>query len=241
MKQILTAIILLSSELVFAQSFEGTLTYIYEFEIAENLKKMGIAKETIIDKMKEEGSYFDTVRISYKQGNYFTLGNNNGLKSWTIYNAAENKIYTMQDGEASDICSVTDASVDAESAMTGKKATVEKLDTTVLINGNTCRIVRVKWKSGTYDYYYMEGSLTVEPGLFARHTYEGWAEFLKISNSLPVRIVKTANEMLSVTLLMVSSKAESIDEKLFSIPELVPDKSLNVINLPGREIMRIKK
>lgn len=240
MRQILTTIMLFTTLLSFGQTYEGTLTYIVDLEVSEKLINMGMTKQILLDKMKSEGSWSDTIRTSYKQGNYYTLLNNNP-KSWSIYKADSNKIYSMQDGEASDLCTVTDASIDLEFTMTGKMPIVEKLDTTVMVDGVSCSIVRVKWKSGIYDYYYNQNKLTIDPSLFSKHTYDGWAEFLKISKALPLKIVKTTNGMMTITMTLISSKAEVIDEKLFSIPKLVPDKDLNIVKIANREIMRIKK
>jgi hypothetical protein len=240
MRQILITIILFTTGLCFGQSFEGTLTYVSDFEVSEKLAKMGMTKQMLLDKMKKDGSLIDTIRISYKSGDYYTLLNNNP-KSWAIYRADSNRIYSMQDGEASNICTVTDASIDLEFTMTGKMPTVVKLDTTVNVDGVICSIVRVKWKSGNYDYYFNSAKLTVNPTFFAKHIYDGWAEYLKISNSLPLRIVKSTLGMMTHTMTLVSAKTEVIDEKIFLIPTLIPDKDLNIVKVANREIMRIKK
>lgn len=240
MRQILTTIILFTNLISFGQSYEGTLTYVTDFEVSEKLVKMGMTKQMLLDKMKNEGSWSDTIMTSYKKGNYYTLLNTNP-KSWSIYKADDNKIYSMQEGEASDICTVTDASIDLEFTMTGKMPTVEKLDTTVIVDGVSCSIVRVKWKSGTSDYYYNQTKLTVDAALFSKHIYDGWADFLKISNSLPLKIVKETNGMMTITMTLVSTKTEVINEKLFSTPVLVADKDLNIIKVANREVMRIKK
>jgi hypothetical protein len=240
MKHFFLAIMLFTTGIVYAQSFEGTLTYLADLEVSESLSKMGVTKQRLIDKMKKEGTWSDTVKIVYKEGNYYTLVGKKP-KSWTIYKAETNKIYTMQDGDASDICTVTDASIDLEATMTGKMPTVQKLDTSVVIDGVNCTIVRVKWKSGNYDYYYNATKLGVTPTVFAKHVYDGWAEFLKISNALPLKIVKTTKGMMSVTLTLVSSKTEKIDHKLFTIPTLISDETLNMTKLKNKEVMRIKK
>lgn len=233
-------IFLLTTLLTFGQSYEGTLTYVTDIDVSEKLVKMGMTKQILLDKMKNEGSWSDTIRTTYKQGNYYTLLNNNP-KSWSIYKADSNKIYSFQDGEVSDICTVTDASIDLEFTMTGKMPTVEKLDTTVSIDKVSCSIVRVKWKSGTYDYYYNQTELTVDGSLFAKHTNDGLAEFLKISNALPMRIVKSVNGMMAITMTLTKSKSEVIDEKLFIIPKLVPDENLNIVKIANRKIMKIEK
>lgn len=237
MKTLLLTTLLLWTGVAFGQSFEGTLTYYSEIDILEKFKKMGLTKEMLVEKMKEDGSYTDTGKTSYKKGNYYSVLNSNP-KTRLVYRSGENKLYVMHDG--SDVCSVTDVTIDLEFTMTGKMPTVQKLDTTVVVNGATCNIVRVKWGSGTYDYYYDPTKLSADPGLFAKHTYDGWAEFLKISRALPVRIVKTVNGMMTVTQTLVSTKAGTVDEKVFSIPTLVPDKELNIIKMPNSEIMRIK-
>jgi hypothetical protein len=208
--------------------------------VSEKLVKMGMTKQILLNKMKKEGSWPDTIRTTYKQGNYYTLLNNNP-KAWAIYKADSNKIYSFQDGEVSDICTVTDASIDLEFTMTGEMPTVQKLDTTASIDKVSCSIVRVKWKSGTYDYYYNQTELTVDGSLFAKHTYDGLAEFLKISNALPLRIVKSVNGMMTTTMTLTKSKPEVVDEKLFLIPKLIPDENLNIVKIANRKIMRIEK
>ncbi|TKC00676.1 hypothetical protein [Pedobacter cryophilus] len=240
MKQILVTIIILTSTLSYGQSFEGTLTYVANLEVSKKLEEMGMSKKIILDKMRSEGSWSDTIRTSYKQGDYYNLTNNNP-RTWAVYKSETNKIYSMQDGAGSDICTVTDASVDLEFKMTGKMPHIYKLDSTAIVEGVKCNIVRVKWKSGVYDYYFNSTKLTVDPLLFTTHIYDGWAEFLKISKSLPLKIVKSTNGMMEVTMTLVSIKPEAIKDELFSIPTLVPDNDLNFLKLPNREIMRIKK
>lgn len=240
MKKIVLIVLLLWAGFAHSQSFEGTITYVLDFEVSEKFKKMGVTKEMLIEKMKAEGSYSDTIKTSYKQGDYYTLLNANP-KSWQIYKASTNKIYAMQDGEDADICKVIDASVDLEFTMTGKMPVIQKLDTTANVNGNPCSIVRVKWQSGTYDYYYDSRHLKVDLTLFAQHTYDGWAEYLKISRALPVKIVKTVNGLMTATQTMTSARVKAVDESLFVIPTLVPDKELNIFKMPNGEIMRIKK
>ncbi|MFZ4401091.1 MAG: hypothetical protein ACOYO1_13725 [Bacteroidales bacterium] len=240
MRKILIAILFLSTGFLYGQSFEGTLTYVSELEISPKMAKMGVTKEMLLDKMKKEGSWSDTLRTTYKKGNYLTLLNND-LKSRSIYKSDSNKIYSLQDGDSSDICTVTDASVDLEFSLTGKLPTVEKLDTITIVNGVSCNIIRVKWKSGTYDYYYNSKNLTVNASDFANHIYDGWAEYLKISNALPLKIVKTTKGMMTITMTLVSSQPEVINEKIFSIPTLISDNDLNSVKTANREVMRIKK
>ncbi|HYF03933.1 MAG TPA: hypothetical protein VEC36_11185, partial [Patescibacteria group bacterium] len=236
MKLIMTAILFLTTELLYGQSFEGTLVYKadFEFHISEKMAQMGITEEMMKEKIKNDGSWSDSIKTSYKQGEYITY-TNSIPQSWSVYKQKDNKLYSFQNGEASDICTVTDASIDLEFQMTGNKPTIEKLDTLVELNGMKCEVVRVRWQAGIYDYYYNNSFLNVNYKLFEKHVYDGWADFLKISNSLPVKIVKSVNSLTTVTLTLVRHSQQTIDPKLFTIPKLVTDKDLNIFKTGNRE------
>jgi hypothetical protein len=239
--KIILFILLLITNHVFSQSFEGKLIYTntFEFIISEKMKQMGLTKEMFSEKMKNEGKWIDTLILTYQQGNYHYLANSDP-RSWTIYKPETNKIYIFQEGAGADMCIVSDASVDVEHKMTGKMPVIKKLDSLVTVNGITCNIVRVEWKAGTYDYYYNSEQLLVDPKLFAGHIHDGWAEFLKISHALPQRIIRSAGNFVIITSTLVKVEPSEIDSALFAIPELVPE--INKVEVPnGGEIMRIKK
>lgn len=242
LKLIITIVFIFITNLIFGQSFEGTLVYKinYQIEIPKQLEKMGVTKEILIEKMKKEGTWADSIKTTYKNGNYLT-STNSTPQTWSIYKPETNKLYSFQNGDASDICTVTDASIDLEFEMTGNKPIIAKLDTSAMINGVTCEAVRVKWRTGTYDYYYNNSTLKVDPKLFENHIYDGWADFLKISKALPICIMKSTKGFGKVTFTLVSQKCETIKENLFQIPQLVPDKDLNIVKIGNRELMRIKK
>lgn len=242
MKKLLTLLLLSTTGLLYSQSFEGTLVYKtqYQFHISEKLAKMGITEEKLLARMKEDGSWSDSIKTVYKQGDYVTYTHFNP-QTWSVYKSEANKIYGFQEGEASDICTVTDAAIDLEFQMTGKSPAIVKLDTTAQINGLTCQVVAVKWKSGTYEYWYAPGTLPVNAKLFEKHVYDGWAEYLKISNALPIRMVKKVKGLATVTLTLIAQRPGKADPNPFKIPELVADKDLNVIKMANSEMMRIKK
>ena len=242
MKQIITTILVFTTGLLFGQSYEGTLVYKtdFQFKISEKMMKMGITEEMMKEKMKKEGSLTDSIKTIYKQGDYINY-TNFSPQSWSVYKQLANKLYSFQDVEASDICTVTDVSIDMEFQMTGNKPIIKKLDTVVEINGRKCEIVRVLWKSGTYDYYFDSNFLKVDAKLFENHIYDGWADFLKISNSLPIKIVKSVKGLTTVSHTLIRHKEETIDLKLFEIPELLPDQDLNLIKIGNRELFRMKK
>ncbi|MBL0745655.1 hypothetical protein [Chryseolinea lacunae] len=241
MKQLLTFLLLCTTLLSQAQSFEGTLVYKvdYQLNVSEKMKARGITAEQIMERMKSDGSYTDTIRSTYKQGNYRSDINSNP-RAWLIYRNDANKLYTFQDGEAKDICTVSDMSVDLELKATGNKPAITKLDTTATVDGVPCEIVRVKWKTGSYDYYFNKTKNTIDPALYAKHIYDGWSDYLTIAKALPLKIVKRVGKLSAVTLTLVSQKTGPVDDTLFKLPKLVEDKDLNIIKLPNSEMMRIK-
>ena len=242
MKQAITFLFLLVAVVVNGQSYEGTLVYKTEFvfQLSEKMKQMGVTEEMMKEKMRKEGSMPDSIKTCYKQGDYISYTNFT-LASWSVYKSKENKLYTFQEGDASDICTVTDVSVDLEEQMTGNKTVIEKLDTLVDFNGIKCEVVRVKWKTGKYDYYYNDSFLKVDYRLFQNHVYDRWADYLKIAGALPVKIVKSVKGIATVTFSLIRHAEEPIDAHLFEIPKLVKDEELNLIKVANREIMRIEK
>jgi hypothetical protein len=241
MKSALSLILFLSTFFSTAQSFEGVVVYktSFDYHPSEKMIKMGITKELLAKKMKEDDSWSDSAKTIYKGGNYITYTNFN-RPTYSIYRAAENKLYSFSDGATSDVCMVTDASIDTEYKLTRSNPIITKLDTTIDINGLSCSIVRVKWRSGTCDYYFHAGTLTVDATLFEKHVYDGWASYLKIAHALPVRIVKSTG-MTTIIFTLSRQRAEPVDDMIFGIPTLVADKDLNLAKMNGKEMMRIKK
>ena len=244
MKKLLGIILVAITLNSFSQSFEGTLTYVVDLELSEKFQEKGIDKETFLNQMKKKGTWSDTLKITYKGGNYYTSLNNG--EACLIYLSSLNKMYSMMlVGERSDICGLIDASADAQYLMSGKKPKIEKLDSQVVINGINCNIVRVEWETGIYDYYYNSSIFAVNPSLFEKHIYDAWSQFLEISKALPIQIVKTIGDFeetltMTTTQTLIFSEEKSVDDNLFVVPKLVKDKKIYV-NLWGTEIMRVKK
>jgi len=179
---ILLLISLFAFRPVFSQNFEGTLFYTVTMEVSEKMQKYGVTKEMLIEKMSKEGSWADTIYISYKNGNYFQQMGANKL-AWSLYSVDSNKLYSFQ--KKANICTVINTSVDLEEEMLGNPPKISLLDTIVTINSLKCSIVRVKWKSGYYDYYFNTLTNPINPEFYKLHKYDGWYEYLKIAKSLP--------------------------------------------------------
>lgn len=223
---------------LFGESYEGTLIYVVKIDVSSNLKTKGITKEIIINQMKEQNKWSDTIIYTYKGGNCYSTFNNG--KSYSIYLAKTNEVYSFDESEPN-ICTVRDASIDTENKLFGKMPLAEKLDSQVIVNNTNCSIVRIKWKTGTYDYYYNSHELVVNPSLFENYIYDGWSDFFKISHSLPIRIVKETNGLMIITMTLISENTHNVSDDLFNIPELVKNENLNeIIKLPGLSVMEIK-
>jgi hypothetical protein len=131
-------------------------------------------------------------------------------------------------------------SIDLEFQLTGKRPVITKLDTVVSVGDTPCEIVRVKWQSGSYDYYFNKTKYAIDPALYAKHVYDGWADYLSIAKALPLRIVKRVGKLSVVTMTLIAQQAGPVDDALFKLPTLAADKDLNMIKMPGSEMMRIK-
>ena len=219
------------------QNFEGSLTYKVELEILPKFEKMGMTKETVISKLKEDGSWAETQKISYKK-NLYRIDLEANSKVWSIYRGDSNRIYTFQ--QKSDICSVTNASVDLEAGLTKQPPEVTLLDTLFNIGDKQCKIIRVKWKTGYFDYYFNQNYLKFNSEFYENHLYDGWGQYLKIANSLPIKIVKVVNGMMKTTSVLIDVKEEQIDVNLFSLPVLVPIDNSDVTLSKNKKLMKIK-
>ena len=222
----------------YGQSFEGTLVYSAEIEPSASLIKMGMDESALKGKMQEEGVWADTMRVVYKVGNYRSEMESR-IKSWSVYRSDSNKIYSFQ--ENSELCTITDASVDTEGRMLKKNPSVEILDTTATVFNKRCKIVRVQWQSGHYDYYFKEGFLSINPELYKGHKYDGWYEFLKLSKSLPIKVTKVTNGVMSVSFTLEKVVKHKVKDSVFILPELIPPKEKLAVTPPNKVIMKIKE
>ena len=240
MKKTITILLLTITTILNAQDFEGTLTYFTDFKVSQKIIDMGMTKEMLKSKMKSDGTWADTIKTSYKKGFYKQL-NLSIDNTWVIYRSDSNRLYTFQNGEASDICIVTDPSVDLEHKMTGKMPTVTLLDTLIKYEKYELKTVKVKWKSGTYYYLFDENHFKTNPENFKGHIYDGFYEFLKLSNSLPIQIIKEVGGMMTVTISLIDSAEYKINDSIFQIPELIEDEELNSFNIGTGKMMKIKE
>jgi len=58
---------------------------------------------------------------------------------------------------------------------------------------------------------------------------------------LPIQIIKTINGIMTITLTLVSSESKNVNNDTFKLPKFIKDETLNVIFIPGKEIMKIDR
>lgn len=220
-----------------ASSFQGIITYVQDIKLSASFEKMGLTKKMMIDEMNKEGAWFDTLRVTYRGGNYAKVGNN-ATGTTKIYVEDDNTIYGFKAKDA-DVCSVQEA-VDLDFGGKPDKPSILELDSVATIMGMPCKIIRIKWKISQMDYYYNATQAHASPNLFSRHSSEGFSEFVGMTKCLPLQIVIKSMGM-NIIQTAVDVQSAKVDEAVFSIPELVEDESLNAIKLPGITMMRIKK
>lgn len=199
--------------LSFSQNFEGTLVYNNDIEIAEKFSdQFGMTKE----KMMESGKFFEKTLITYKNGNYLSKPNKGKIK--VIYLSDRNEILTID--KESELVPAIKAEIDLETELKEKRPKITVKQTDEIILNKKCSKVIVEWETGTYEYFFNSDYLKMDSTLYNNHKYDMWSEYLKISNSLPLKIVKKIGGMMTTTMTLKEIKEYAVDDKIFKLPNL---------------------
>ncbi|MCL2326944.1 MAG: DUF4412 domain-containing protein [Bacteroidetes bacterium] len=236
-KYFLLVLLLASAVCANAQSFEGTVIYkvTTTFSMSDEFVELGVNEEEA-QSLFDGLSAPDTIVYLHRTNGDYIARPNGTAATRMIYKQKENKIYSFDDdaAEDADVCMV----INVAQTIMQEMPTVTKLDTIVKVNGVDCEIVRITWSEGETDFYYNSSLLQINPKLYEKHLFDGFADFTQISKSLPLQIVKKAGFM-NFVITAVHYTEEPIDAKLFVIPKLKPAKNLNKTEFPGAEYMRI--
>jgi len=216
----------------FSQNFEGTLVYENDIEIAEKFsKQLGMTKE----KMMESGQFFEETLITYKNGNYLSKPNKGKIK--VIYLSERNEILTID--KKSDLVPAIKAEIDLETELKNKKPKITIKQTDEVILNVECSKVIVEWETGTYEYFFNSDYLKMDSTLYSNHKYDMWSDYLKLSNSLPLKIVKRMDGMMTIIMTLKEIKEHSVKDKIFELPKLELSKEFTVTK--GNQIYYEKK
>ncbi|WP_052910246.1 hypothetical protein [Riemerella anatipestifer] len=243
MKKILLGICMILIYLMpFAQSFEGRLVYKVEFDIqTEKFGNIEIKKEQVIEKMKKDDDYFDSLTVTIKNGNYIKEDNSNNRKR-IVYKADLNKIYTFQ--KDFDHVVITDAKNYHGMNLNLKEPKIEQLDSLKVINGNNCNLIKLTWgKLGEEYYFYNSEIAKLDSGNFKNHNYEYFNAIVDISKSYPLEIVKKVSDFISIRMTLLAIEEVKIDDSLFELPKFEKaekEYAEMMLKITGSEVMKIK-
>ncbi len=238
-KSLLISLILLALALDGrTQSFEGTITYSVEFELKGEFVNL---RDQIFEKLRNEGGYYDTIRVHIKQGRYKKVDNSLNQKS-VIYLPDENKIYSLERG--SNYVSIIDASRIGSINLNVPEPDLLIVDSIKFVNGIPCDILKLSWgKLGEEWYFFNRETAVIRPDLYASHNYEYLNQVLNAAGSYPLEILKSMNNFMSIRMSLISVEEGRLPEGLFIIPELkkANKKMSKMVNeLTGAQVMEIK-
>ena len=224
MKRILFVVFaILTCSLTFGQSFEGKLTYKVEFDFkTQKIGDFEITKEQVIEKMKTDGEYFDTIIVTLKEGNYIKE-DNSSLENRYIYKSDDNKIYFFQ--KDSEYEFIIDANK-YNATNIQLEPQVEMIDSLKLVNGINCKMIKLSWDQLGEEYYFYNSEIAkVDAILFKNHNYEYFNTVVEKTNSYPLEIIKKVGDFSSIKMTLVSISEENISDELFDIEKIKSQKS----------------
>jgi len=240
MKKIVTLLLCIVSTTIYAQFFEGTLTYKVEYEIKTGTS-FPVSKEQLLETLKKSGDYFDTLVVHIKNGNYEKITNSEEKKR-IVYTSNKQKIYTIDDGV--DYVLIQNAKKYAATIIEFEKPTFTKNDTITMIAGKECTSIVLDWDGlGQETYFYNDTFLNIDPELFKDHQFEYFYDILKHTKSYPTQINKSLNGLMEIRMILVDYVSEEIPDSSFDIPELVPAEKeyADIIKeTTGNDVMRRK-
>ena len=200
MKKILTiALTILTVVTVFGQTFEGKITYQNSFKS----KLPNMKDEQFNSMMGTKMDYF------IKGGEYKSVTNGT-FSQWQLYISKDNKLYSKMSN--SETILWNDGSVNTDSII---KIQLNKGVTEII--GYKCDELILTCKSGTQKYYF-NSTLTVDTKLFSNHLYGNWYDYLKQSNSIPLKMT-IDNRQFIMESVATEVKTMKLDDKEFKLPE----------------------
>ena len=225
-RNLMLGLLMFVGAIAHAQPFEGKLVYVLDFELGESAQKMGLTKEVLLEKMKEEGTDFGLMNIWYSASGFYRKEMVDANKGeYVIYRPDSNAIFTFTGTD--DIIAVNDAGVASGTGMgLDVKDDWTLLDTLVSINGKQCKILVNNSATGKATYYFAEGYLPVDVAFFKGHVTDGWADYIDRAGHLPIKIDCEVNGFMSTSQTLVSADEMNTDLQMFYVPALEPSKQM---------------
>tara|TARA_B110000114_G_C14895954_1_gene318691 strand:+ start:74 stop:703 length:630 start_codon:yes stop_codon:yes gene_type:complete len=198
-KLLVFALITFSTLTVFGQNFEGKITYSNTYKN----KNPQMTDQQWLSMMGGTQEYY------IKGGNYKSVTNGT-LMQWQLYVNSENKLYSKMSN--SETVFWNDGLTNPDSIIS------VKLNKNVIkILGYECDELILTCKSGIQKYYF-NSTLKVDVSLFENHKFGNWYDFLKESNSLPLKMI-IDNAQFTMENIATEVKEMKLNEKDFQLPE----------------------
>lgn len=195
-KFLISILITLSTVIIFGQNFEGKITYSNTY-ISKNPKITSQQLQIMMGGVQE---YY------IKGGDYKSV-TNGSMMEWQLYLNAENKLYSKIPNSGTVFWNDGITNLDSILSM--------ELNPDVMkILGYQCDELILTCKSGIQKYYF-NSALKVDASLFKNHLFGNWYDFLKVSNSLPLKMI--------------------IESKQFTIENVATE--VNVMKINASELM----
>jgi hypothetical protein len=198
-KLLVFALITFSTLTVFGQNIEGKITYSNTYKN----KNPQMTDQQWLSMMGGTQEYY------IKGGNYKSVTNGT-LMQWQLYVNSENKLYSKMSN--SETVFWNDGLTNPDSIIS------VKLNKNVIkILGYECDELILTCKSGIQKYYF-NSTLKVDVSLFENHKFGNWYDFLKESNSLPLKMI-IDNAQFTMENIATEVKEMKLNEKDFQLPE----------------------
>jgi hypothetical protein len=198
-KLLVFALITFSTLTLFGQNFEGKITYSNTYKN----KNPQMTDQQWLSMMGGTQEYY------IKGGNYKSVTNGT-LMQWQLYVNSENKLYSKMSN--SETVFWNDGLTNPESIIS------VKLNKNVIkILEYECDELILTCKSGIQKYYF-NSTLKVDISLFENHKFGNWYDFLKESNSLPLKMI-IDNAQFTMENIATEVKEMKLNEKDFQLPE----------------------
>jgi hypothetical protein len=192
------ALLLLLTKIIFAQSFEGVITYKNSYQSLV---------QTFTDEQWK--SIVGSQEEYYiRGGNYKSVMNGSVVASYW-YHTKENKLYTeFQDGNT---MYWNDAAVNTDSVLS-----IEVKKNAARILNYNCDELILHCRKGTQTYDYAP-QLAADPSMFVNHKFGNWYDYIKIAKALPLRMVIEQAQVI-ITSEATSVKPMHLSDDFFVLP-----------------------
>ena len=200
MKKIISiALMVLTTVTVFAQNFEGKITYQNSYK-----SKLPTVKD-------EQFNAMMGTRQEYyiKGGNYKSVSNGT-FSQWQLYINKDNKLYSKMANSETILWNDANENNDSIIEVQIHKGVTEIID-------YKCDELILTCKTGTQKYYF-NSKLGVDTKIYANHKYGNWYDYLKLANAVPLKVI-IDNQQFTMESVATVVNPLKLDDKEFQLPE----------------------